>query len=412
MQTRFNTLVIALLLCASLPAALPAEDLAGERDEGSRLFDGAAELKAKAAETGATRPDKEALKAEFEKHVIFDDHGVPKARAAYNALMSRLMDSPTGRDEAEKFIKADYTVKFSFAEFPGTTFGTKDGKPTFWGQSGRTSPAKRPPEVVLNSAFENSDLDFGVGTFAHETFGHAVTGMELDGENGGDRKRINNYHESDEENAHLIGWEVRSELKVPPEAEVWAYLNNPEEYRQQQHLATPTYALRLIGDELKDPVAVYKSRLADTESALSALSKDNETMAKWERIVAHFITAHKMDPESFRKIQEDIASMKTRAPGDRDVLEAVKKTYVDALAYLSSEEGKPMLETFKREAADPYFAKKQEEINSREEKLSGLLAGRSKDSAAPPPQAGLISWPQLQELWKQDKTTCSFGGIK
>ena len=192
-------------LAAVNATAQGVPDLEGSAEEGSVLFDGANPY-ARAVSPQATAQDKEDLLAEFKKHVIMDDHGVPAERTAMDAMLARMMESPTAREVAAKFIKADAKVKFSLEEMPGSAVETREGKKTIVGFRGHTLINDNPPSVVLNKLYMQPGVDGAEGTLAHEMLGHALE-RQLYG--GGDDV-IYQYNETEEENARLIGWSRRS----------------------------------------------------------------------------------------------------------------------------------------------------------------------------------------------------------
>jgi hypothetical protein len=352
--------------------------------------------------------DRETLREELKKRIDFDDHGNPAERAGYEALLSRLMESPTARAEAERFVKADHRIAFAFEKMDGTTIATVDGRQVVWGTRGVTRMNKVPPEVAVNSAFLEHDKDMGVGTFAHETFGHAASANSL---SGGDAA-ANLFMITEEENARLIGWLVRTELSVPPESEIWAYASDPEDAMRKLAMAHPYYSLQLTTDELRDPVPVYRERLVLVEERIASIPAQEENVARWGRIVDHFVDKHKMEASTFRNIRDSLENSRKSLPNTKKTYTEIRDVLTKRTAYFLSDKGKAALELLRESASSPFVAERDAAIMENRRKLEDLLAGNTPESLKPPPMAGQVTWDQLREMRRQDLEHCEFGGVR
>ena len=396
----FLLLALAPLAAATVPArAVPYPEEASE--EGSVMFDGAGRY-AKAASPRATAQDKAQLLAEFKKHVVIDDHGVPAERAALDSMLARMMESPTAREIAVKFINEGARVAVSLEEIPGSTVVTVDGKKTFWGTRGYTLVNKDPPPVVMNKLYMHYDRDFGTGGLAHEMLGHAFESQRVSGDLGD----VYRYNWDEEENARLIGWLVRTELDIKPEDEVWAYMQNPEDNMEALKMVAPAYSLKLTSSEMKDPVPVYKKRLDDADKALKRLIQRTKNCGNWSKVIDHFVNKHKMDPASFRTIRDDISNVLKDLPAGQENLKEIKEALQERLTYFSGAKGKNFLSKLAKESDNDYFKQKDAVIMERRERLSGLLLGKTQESFKTPPALGQITWDQLVELWESDRKSC------
>ena len=402
----FLLIVLAPLLAFAVPAraaSYPEEDA----EQGSSMFDGMGRYSAAAA-PAATVEDRAKLLAAFKKQIVINDHGIPAERAALDSMLARMMESPTAREVAAKFIKENAKVEITLENIPGSTIATVDGKKTLWGPRGMTETTKIPPRVVLNKFYMQYEKDFGVGTLAHETLGHAFEAQRAGDALGGG---IYLYNTDDEENARMIGWLVRTELEVKPESEIWGYMQDPEANRESLKMASAYYAVTITSEEMKDPVPVYEKRLIDADKELAKLNGKTEKYETWKKIVAHFTDVHKMDPASFRSRLDDIDNALKSIPATQKNLAAIKTALQGWLAFFPTADGKLYLGTLARESDNAYFKKKDAVILERRERLSGLLLGKPQETAPPPP-AGQITWEQLSELLKKDKESCFFGGPK
>ncbi len=408
MTSRAAFVLSAFLACLSSPRLAGGGSLDADSAESSVLFDGAAESRAKAVAPSPAGADRERLEAEFRKQIVIDDHGDPAERKALDSMISRLLESASARELAAKFIKEDAKIELSFEDIPGSVVATVEGRKTIWGTRGFTETTKNPPRVVLNKFFMQYERDFGVGTLAHETLGHAFEAQRAGGDLGG----IYLFNTDEEESARLVGWLVRTELEVKPEAEIWNYLQSPEENRESLKMGSVYYALTLTSAEMKDPVPAYEKRISDADKALAQLNGRTENYEGWNRIVDHLVNKHKMDAASFQSRRDDIANALKAIPAGKERLSDIKAALRGRLAYFSTGEGKLYLDRLAKEADNDYFRQKDAVILERRERLSGLLLGTAPDTSPPPPLAGQITWQQLSELAKKDKDSCPFGGLK
>jgi hypothetical protein len=383
---------------------LNAWDLAGDSADGSVLFDGADKYQAIAANPSPAAEDKAQLAAELKKHIIFNDHDNPSERTALDSMISRMMDSATAREIAVKFIEADAKATISLEERPNSTVVTVDGKKTIWGSRGYTSYRKNPPAVVLNKFYMQYDSDFGISVLAHEMLGHAFERQRA----GDALKEIRYYNQDEEENARLVGWLVATELAVKPEDEIWSYMQNPDESMAAIKFWAPDYAITLTSEEMKNPVPVYKKRLAKVEKSLATLSKVAERDKLLIKSVDHFVNEHKMDPASFRTIRSDIENDINDLPREQKTLTAVRDALRRNLTDFSTSDGKIFLKQLTKAANSDYFKNKDAMIIERRKRLEGLLLGKTQASFRTPPETGQITWDQFSDLIKKDGK-CALG---
>lgn len=392
--------------------ALPlsrAGDLDADSAESAVLFDGAAKYQAKTATPSPAGGNKEQLAAELKKRITFDDHGNPAERAALDSMISRMMDSPTAREIAAKFINENAKVEISFEEMPESIVATVDGKKTIWGRRAYTQYTE-PTRVVLNKFYMQYDKDLGTGMLAHEMLGHT-----LERHRGGAALRdVQYYNANEEENARLVGWLVATELNVKPEDEIWAYTQDPDANMEAIKTWAVDYALTLTSEEMKDPVTVYKRRLAGADKEAEQLSK--ERYGEWDKMADHFVSEHKMDPASFQTVKNVLSNAIKDLPRRQKLAMAIKDKLQGLLNSFSSDEGKAFLRRLSKESEDDYFKQKDAAILEWRKRLSSLLVGKtpgtSPEASSPPPPVGQITWEQLRELIEKDESSCPFGGIK
>ncbi|MFA7009439.1 MAG: hypothetical protein WC204_11330 [Elusimicrobiales bacterium] len=405
----------ALLLSAALAftctaSLLKAEELDAEAAKNAVMFDGASrnQTEAKAANTPLISADKAQLAAEFKKQLKIDDRGNPAEKAALEAMILRMMDSPTAREAAAQFINAGVTAEISFEDFPGSAIATVDGRKTFFGTLGHTMSGKDPPEVLLNKLFMQYDRDKGASTLAHEMLGHVLGRKKAGGAMYGSYL----YSMLNEENASIIGWLTASELGAEPNDEIWDYTQDPDNYIRSLTELSPVYAVNLTRDEMREPMSAYKRRLADTETHLAELKKQSGVYAKDAEYIDHFITAHKMDPAAFRTISDELKGALADLPEQQKLSMDIIQALREIIAYFSSESGKGFLSRFPKDADSPYFRQVAAGITERRAKLKKMLPVGTQIGSSAPPDPGQLTWEQLIGLEKKDSAGCPYGGVK
>lgn len=405
--------LLAAVACMSGPAFLRAGSLEADSEKNAVLFDGASRSRAKAGKpphaAGAAKDkDRERLAAQFKEQLTIDDHGDTAERAAIDSMISRMMESATAREMAAQFIKDDAKAVLSFEELPGSTVVTEEGEKTFWGPRGQTYLDGKPPKVQLNKLFLQYDRDTGIGTMSHELLGHA-----LERQRGGDALRPVQYlHKNEEENARLIGWLVRTELDVKPADEIWAYVQNPDNYMESLKLQSLDYSITLTGEEMADPVPVYEKRLAEADKLLGRLSEVPNSCAIWTGLIDHLVSKHNMDPASFKTISDDINNTLASLPAQQKKVGVIKEGLQVRVAAFKTPAAKEFLEALAKVPDDDYFKRKDAVIKERRARLETLLLGRTRESVKTPPAPGQVTWKELSELRQREKSSCPFGGVK
>jgi len=403
---KHRLLTMALLVIAAAVGAR-AEDLDASAQEGKAFFDGAVRRAALAAQSPSPQ-DKARLLAELKKHVTINDRGVPAEGAALNAILARMMDSPTARELAAEFIKEDAKAVIAFEDVPGTEIFEINGKKTFWTDDGYSDTEKNPPEVALNSAYLAAQTENAPAVTAHELLGHVL-----------ERKRAERYgvaevykfHRNEEANAGLIGWTVGAELgnKIT-DGWSWKYMADPDDYHKRLQSTTAAYAAKLSTEEMKSPRTAYEKRLADIETLLLGLPARRESLVTWQRIIDHFIEEHDMDGDPFTSLNESLYATLQSLPDTEYNLRKIKEHLESLIRKCDGEAGKAWTGSLAAKADNGYFKEKARVMEERRQVLTGLMQGKTWESEAPPTPPGQISRAQLEELWEKDKAS-GCGGI-
>ncbi|MFA6434959.1 MAG: hypothetical protein WCW52_09720 [Elusimicrobiales bacterium] len=408
MKRRPFILALAFMGWVCSVPLLMAEGLDADSAAGGAMFDGTPKYLAKvAAKPFPPAADKKMLATQLRMHMTLEDHGNPEEKAALEAVILRMMDSPTARELAVKFANENARAVVSFSEIPGSTVVMVDGKETLWGTHGFTLLDRTPPVVKINKYYMQHDKDLAVRVLAHEMMGHALEKKRTEGGLGDDRM----LNVDEEESARLIGWLVGAELYVKPEDEVWTYLDNPEEWREASKMWSIDYSLTLTTPEMKNPVPVYKARLAAAFKASQQLQQQNEARKTFDRWIDHFITVHKMTPDSFRALRESFDNFVKDLPRVQKLHEDIQAALQNMLTSISSDDGKRFLSELAKDAENPYFTRKDAAITQRRVKLEGLMMRKQNSVANPPPVNGQLSFDDLNRLI-ENEDKCPFGGLK
>lgn len=401
---KFKLLALLLPLLLALPArqAAVAQDLEADSAAAGELFDGQGRYTGTAAEAGASEEGKTKLLAALETRVAFKGRSPGEAQEL-KGILSRVLDSPTGRQLAVEFLQEGARAEISFDIIPDTRIFEIDGRKTFWTSGGHTHTDRNPPQVHLNEAYRQAKQDDAPATLAHELFGHTL-----------ERKRAERYgvqntylfNQNEEANAGLVGWTVGAELgnKID-NGWAWIYMANPEDYHRRLKSTLAYYAGTLSTEEMKDPLPVYQERLANTEALLLRLPVKKEQNEAWQRIISHLVAVHKMVEEAFRSLRDGIKAVIDSIPGDERRLQDIRDYLKKLIDKVSGAGGPAWAEQLRRDSENEYFRERARVMDERADALGKLMLGKTPEGEQPPPPAGQYTWPQLKDMWKAEQAS-------
>lgn len=396
---RFWAPLLALLLALPAGRALTAGELETESSGSAELFDGTGRYAGTAAQAGASAEGKAQLLAALKSKVAVN--GTPEQTAALNSLLARVLDSPTGRELAVQFVREDARASLSFEDIPGTQVSEINGRRTFSASGGHAHTTYNPPTVHLNSAYQQARQEDAPGTLAHELFGHVM-----------ERKRSERYgvqdsyiyHQNEEANAGLIGWTVHAELgNKLDNGWAWIYMANPADYHRRLKTNMAYYAGTLSTEEMQDPLSAYQARLRSAEGLLLRLPVKKEQNENWLKIIDHLVEAHRRAAEAFRTLKEKINAAIAGVASDEIRLKDIQTYLKQLIARCTGNTGAAWQRQLERDSENAYFAEQRRVMEEREKVLAGLMLGRTYDNEQPPERPGQVTWPQLEEMWKQDQ---------
>lgn len=394
-------LLLAALL--ALPAGPAAAGLEADSVTAGELFDGEGRYTGSAAAAGDSAEGKSRLLAALKTRLVINDRGVPAEGERLNAILSRVLDSSTGRQLAVEFLQEGARAEIAFDIVPDTQVLEINGKKTFWTSGGHAHTTMKPPQVHLNEAYMQARQEEAPVTMAHELFGHTL-----------ERKRAERYgvedsyifHQNEEANAGLVGWTVGAELgnKID-NGWAWIYMANPEDYHKRLKTNLAYYAGTLSTEEMKDPLPVYQERLAGTDALLLRLPVKKEQNETWLRIIDHLVKLHKMIEETFKSLVEEIKGVIASIPGSAARLMEIKTYLGQLIEKCAGNSGQAWVSAMKRESENEYFRERERVMDERAKALGTMMLGKTWESEQPPPRAGQVTWPQLKQLWKDEQAS-------
>jgi len=401
----YLTALLVLLALPAGPGAASAQGLEGESGEAASFFDGAGKYTGTAA-AGASAQDKARLLAALKTRVTINDRGVPAEGTALNSMLSRILDTPTGRELAAKFIQEDAKATISFDSIPGTKIFTLNGKKTFWASGGNAHARNNPPLVHMNSGYLEANQEDAPGTLAHELFGHVLEGKRSERYGVED---IYNYNENEEANACLVGWTVSAELgNKMTDHYAWVYMRNPAEYQKQLKSNMASYNRMLTAEQMKDPLPVYQARRLEVDKLLLRLPGRKDNITFWQKVIDHLVTLHKMIADSFRSVKEAMDASLASIPADMERLTDIKDYLNELIDSCSGDKSAVWLATLKNKSDNAYFKEQEKVMAERQKILAGLMLGRSEKGEQTPPPNGQATWDDVQAMWDKDRKTCGW----
>ncbi|MDD5302006.1 MAG: hypothetical protein PHS14_02770 [Elusimicrobia bacterium] len=323
------------------------------------------------------------LSARLRARLVLDDGGDPLAREALDMAVRRLLESPTARELAEEFVRRGVTVKVSFEAMENSVVAVRGGRKSLSGYGGTSTHASGGGWVKLNRDYLRTDAVYQLqdlpATLGHELLGHALGAARAEAaglDNAWNRWR------GDEAAAGLTGWLVAAELgHVPNDAHLWRWLEDPEHYFREMHLAGGYYAKTFSAEEAADPAHAYRERLGRVDAALELFDRRAAEAVDWNKVIDHFETEHGADRRRFALVRAELASaaVPEERAAERERLLAVRRDLLAAAAALNDPAEKASLAAAAKSLQNPFFI----EADARARLLGERL--RAAVSLAPKP---------------------------
>lgn len=386
-------------VAAPAPAAPQAEALAL-----ARTFDGAA------AADAATAP----LLDRLLSRVTLDDGGKPEHRAELRRAFERMLESPSMRALAERYVADGAPATVRFETLADTRRGDVDGRPFFHGTRALTDWTGESVLVRLNNAYLESHEHYRAQSLppilAHELLGHGLWYARAAREN---ILQAFHHHELNETNARLVGWLADFEQdRRFEEAGAWNYLRDPQAYLDGLKLRLPYYALTFSQDELKRPIEALEARLAAARAARARLETERANQRTWMAVADHFVSQHRTPAESFRALNAQFAQSDAAYTAEIAAVDDLSAQVSVVLGRFKAEEDK-VSERYLRDAAEhPLFADLQREADANLQKILDHVRATGARPEDESPEAarlraeywrGQIDFFELRRMYEEDR---------
>jgi len=343
------------------------------------------------------------LAARLRARLVLDDGGDALAREALDMALRRLLESPSARELAEELVRLGATVKVSFAEMDHSLVAERGGRKFLLGYGGTSTHGTGGAWVKLNRDYLKTDTAFLLrdlpATLGHELLGHALGAARA--ETAGvdfawDRWR------GDELTAGITGWLIAAELgAVPNDAHMWRWLEDPEQYYREMHLAGGYYARTFSPAEAADPARAFRERLARVEDALKILDDRSAEAVDWNKVIDHFISEHREDPRRLALVRAELnnAAKPVEIAVERERLAAVRRELIEASVALNSPVGKARQDSVAAGLTNPFFVEAESRVRLLGDRLRAAVARAPKAAARDPED---FTAEALLELYRKD----------
>lgn len=331
--------------------------------------------------------------------------GRPGEAAAMNEVLENLVNTPTGRELAVEFIASGARAVVEFGDVANSTTGVENGRRILLASGGHTSSWEKPPRVVLNRHYLDTDPDYRrirmAGTLGHELFGHGFE--EQRASSSGVSFNSVYHYRGDEAGAGLIGWLVEAEMGGRlSNGHMWNYLADPEKYHAELKTTDAYYSTTFSTAELRSPVAALEARVAAAEKDRVKTQEYAESMLGMRRAIEHFVAVHGMNQEDFSSLSDDIDSGLLWSKNHLASLDKIKAWLTAVITKWKSPEAAPLLAELAAAANSTYMRQAEDRLAARADRLRGLVGGREREPSIPP-IPGKLTWSDLNGLIEKDR---------
>jgi hypothetical protein len=394
----------------------------------SRLFDGArpapSSLDPELNGTGATPPsaagaeasknEGEALLGRLLEKVKLDDGGDPARGAALKQAFSRMLESPSARGLAERFLASGVPAVVRFVPVEGSRVYESNGRKRFYAPRAFTDWKDGEVEVRVNQDYLESDPEFVdrdlPPTLAHELFGHGLWYARAEKEGV---SQAFHHHELNEANARLVGWLTDLELDgYLEEAGTWTYLQDPARFLESLKLRLPYYALTFSNADMAHPLEALESRRAAAAAKRERLEGELANMRTWSPVIDHFVDEHGVSAERFTALRGYLSDTETNYSREIEVMDEILAELDGVISRMKAEPERDSERYLQWAATHPMFQELQRENDENGRKLAEEVR-RAKARPEDEPESvtrareehwrGQITFDELVRMYHEDR---------
>jgi hypothetical protein len=411
-------------LRANAPLADKLSEAAGSAEDSARAleanFNAAASLGADVSgNDGPVSPSERpgahaALLARLLEHATIDDDGVPERRAALTRAFERMLETPTARALAERFIADGVPAVVRFETVEGSRISEVNGRKIFYAPRAFTEWKTDHVEVRMNPDYLAADAEFQQQdlppTLAHELLGHGLWYSRAARENA---LQAFHHHDLNETNARLVGWLVDFELDQRfEESGAWSYLQDPAAFLNHLKLRLPYYALTWSTAELARPRETLEERSQVAKAKRESLRAQLINHESWNAVIEFFVQRRDISESRLNALRGYMTDTARGYRDEIDVMDALIAEVDATVGRMNAEPDRSSERYLKSAATHPLFAdlKNETDENTRRlvEQVSRTPAKIGDESAATVKARedhwrGQLTFDQLVEMYRRDR---------
>jgi hypothetical protein len=378
-------------------------------DGGSR--DGAAHESSGAKAAPESRA---ALLERLLQHVRIDDAGMPERREALTKALSRMLETPTARALAKRFIADAVPAVVRFEPVEGSRIVEANGRKTFYAPRGFTEWKGDHVEVRMNPDYLGADEEFRQqdlpATLAHELLGHGLWYARAVRENA---LQAFHHHDLNETNARLVGWLVDFELdRRFEEGGAWTYMQNPAAFLENLKLRLPYYALTWSTEELANPRETLEARSAAARAKRAQLEVSLANHNSWNAVIDFFVGRGELDEPRVRALRAYMADTAQAYKDEIGVMDALIAEVDATVGRMNAEPDRSSERYLQNAASHPLFADLKNETDEHTRRLIAQVTRTAAKLGDESPESvkaredhwrGQLTFDQLVEMYRKDR---------
>jgi hypothetical protein len=401
------------------PAANPrADSVEGAAAEAGRNFDASAPADhvygGAVAPAGSVPSAHDALLSRLLTRVRLEDDGVLVQHLALVHTFERMLQSPTARGLAERFVEDGATAVVRFQRFEGSQIVEEDGRRIFRASRAFTEWKDGQAIVRLNADYLGTDETFQKQdlppTLAHELLGHGLWYSRAARENV---LQGFHHHELNEMNARAVGWRVDFELdRYFEESGAWSFIADPGGFLAYLKTRLPFYALTFSNEELSRPVQALEERSSAAKAKLAQQREELANHRTWNHVIDFFVRRRAVPEVRFRALRAQMAEQEAAHLNEIAMIESVIAEVEATLSRMRAEPDGASENYLRWAGSHPMFGDLQREYDENVRRLVEHVketGARAYDEPAELTRRraehwrGQITFAELFDMYRRDR---------